>query len=400
MRATIAILKQYWFIGAVCGAVVILAAFSFLVVYAWLPNATTVAVSNHAGMRVNEETVDKQTTDDIPPTPIWPAPLDTAQYNQRLLALAGFSSSTLAETVTVVTAAGTTTVPKYTLVTSSTTNTTIEGKLWPAANPYPNGGALLPFNRIVAYYGNFYSRNMGILGELDHDDLIAKFDTTIAAWEKADPTTPVLPAVHYIATVAQGTAGPYGLWRNIMPDEHIERAYDLAHELDGVLFLDLQVGLSTLEADLPYFREYLSRPDVHLGIDPEFSMKTGARPGSVIGTFDATDINYTIDYLADIVNEYQLPPKVLVVHRFTDNMVTNYQDIKPRPEVQVVIDMDGWGAKELKTGTYNRVIIPEPVEFTGMKLFYKNDLKPPSTGLFSPSKVLEFTPKPIYIQYQ
>ena len=33
--------------------------------------------------------------------------------------------------------------------------------------PYPNPGALLPFHRIVAYYGNFYSTHMGVLGETD-----------------------------------------------------------------------------------------------------------------------------------------------------------------------------------------------------------------------------------------
>src|SRR5579875_2548373 len=32
---------------------------------------------------------------------------------------------------------------------------------WPVKNaPYPLAGALLPFNRIVAYYGNLYSKKM------------------------------------------------------------------------------------------------------------------------------------------------------------------------------------------------------------------------------------------------
>ncbi|MCH5596853.1 hypothetical protein [Niabella ginsengisoli] len=37
---------------------------------------------------------------------------------------------------------------------------------WPVKAPYPVEGALLPFKRIVAYYGNLYSKGMGILGEL------------------------------------------------------------------------------------------------------------------------------------------------------------------------------------------------------------------------------------------
>ena len=33
--------------------------------------------------------------------------------------------------------------------------------LWPVQTVYPNAGAILPFNRIVAYYGNLYSKKMG-----------------------------------------------------------------------------------------------------------------------------------------------------------------------------------------------------------------------------------------------
>ena len=44
----------------------------------------------------------------------------------------------------------------------------------------------------------------------------------------------------------------------------------------------------------------------HLGIDPEFSMrKSGKKPGSVIGTFDAADINWTSEYLAKLVKAYR-----------------------------------------------------------------------------------------------
>ncbi len=57
-----------------------------------------------------------------------------------------------------------------------------------------------------------------------------------------------------------------------------------------------------------------------------------------------TDINFTIKYLSNLVKDNQLPPKILVVHRFTQAMIRNYKNIKPNPEVQVVIDMDGWGA--------------------------------------------------------
>ncbi|MGN6541070.1 MAG: hypothetical protein ACTHKY_09715, partial [Ginsengibacter sp.] len=107
-----------------------------------------------------------------------------------------------------------------------------------------------------------------------------------------------------------------------------------------------------------------------------------------------------IDDLAALVKKYNLPPKILIVHRFTQGMVTNYQQIKKVPEVQVVMDMDGWGDKTLKRSTYLRYIYKEPVEFTGFKLFYKNDTKTGTNQLYTPQELLKFIPKPIYIQYQ
>jgi len=301
-----------------------------------------------------------------------------------------------------MTASGTptTTVIATPLVHSSTTNVMIKDKRWPTSAVYPHGGAILPFKRILAYYGNFYSRNMGILGEYAPDEVVRRLAETKKLWEAADPNTPVLEAIEYIAMVAQADAGADGMYRAMMPAVEIEKAYTLAKKIDGILILDLQIGLSSLSKELPKFETYLMRPEVHLALDPEFSMKSGDKPGTVIGTFDAKDINYTIDYMSDIVRAHKLPPKVLLVHRFTDNMVTNATFIKPTPEVQVVMVMDGWGPKENKRGTYSRVIEPEPVQFAGIKMFYKNDLKTPSTGLLTPAEVLSLHPKPIYIQYQ
>ena len=59
-----------------------------------------------------------------------------------------------------------------------------------------------------------------------------------------------------------------------------------------------------------------------IALDPEFYMKTGARPGTVVGTMDAVEINYAANYLADLVRENNLPPKILIVHRYTYKMLT------------------------------------------------------------------------------
>ena len=106
-------------------------------------------------------------------------------------------------------------------------------------------------------------------------------------------------------------------------------------------------------------------PNVHLGIDPEFSLKNGEVPSTRIGSFNSRDVNAAIDYLADLVKKNNLPPKILIVHRFTQGMVTEFEKIKKVPEVQVVMDMDGWGDRILKRSTYLRYIYKEPVQFTG-----------------------------------
>ncbi len=300
--------------------------------------------------------------------------------------------------------ATTTEIKTATTTITEISTTTVELKedyLYPVKDaPYPKYGAILPFNRIIAYYGNFYSERMGILGEFSEEKVLERLQKEIDNWNNADSEIPALPAVHYIASTAQANPGEEGLYTLRMPDEQIERAVNMAEKIDGIVFLDLQVGLSTIQKELPFIEEYLKLPKVHLGIDPEFSMKTGDKPGTVIGHYTDEDINFVIDYLSEIVKENNLPPKVLVIHRFTHKMVRNYQNIKPTPEVQIVVHMDGWGSPARKFNTYDYVVSPEPIQFTGFKIFYKNDLKEEPHRLLTPEELLKLRPNPIYIQYQ
>lgn len=273
---------------------------------------------------------------------------------------------------------------------------------WPVKGPYPLPGAILPFKRIVAYYGNFYSTHMGILGELEPDAMLKKLMGEVKKWQQADTHIGVIPAIHYIVASAQSQPGKGGKYRLRMPFTQIDKALELAKKVDGIVFLDIQVGWSSLQEEIPVLEQYLKLPNVHLAIDPEFSMKDKVhKPGTIIGTFDAADINYASEYLTKLVKQYNLPPKILVVHRFTLGMVTNYAQIKLRPEVQVVMDMDGWGFPAKKVNSYKLAEVNNPVQFTGFKLFYKNDIQtPPWKTIMSPQDVLKLYPQPLYIQYQ
>jgi hypothetical protein len=272
---------------------------------------------------------------------------------------------------------------------------------WPVKGPAPLPGSILPAKRIIAYYGNPLSRRMGVLGEYDVDEMLCRLDREVARWNKADPSTPVQPALHLIGVVAAGEPGPSGKYRTRMDSALIEKVYGWAKRKNAIMFIDVQVGLGTLQEELPRLEKWFARPEIHLGIDPEFAMKTkGVKPGKKIGTLDAADINYASRYLQDIVTKYKVPPKVLVVHRFTRGMVTNYRSIRLDPRVQVVMHMDGWGGRVLKEDSYYDYVAGEPVQFTGFKLFYHNDQKKPGTRVMTPQEVLALYPKPLYIQYQ
>ncbi|MFV5684887.1 hypothetical protein ACM55I_05530 [Flavobacterium sp. GB2R13] len=309
-----------------------------------------------------EKTVTKQPDTLVKKTALT---IDTLDYNKRMLALS---------------------------------NNDTTGK-WPVKTPYPLPGALLPYNRIIAYYGNLYSKRMGILGELPRNEMIKKLQGEVAKWQAVDPSVKTIPALHYIAITAQGAPGKDNKHRMRMPFKQIDTILSWAKPIDALVFLDIQVGHSNVKDEVTTLEKYLSMPNVHLGIDPEFSMKGGHRPGSKIGTFDADDINDAIDILANVVRKNKLTPKILVVHRFTQGMVTNYKNIKKVPEVQIVMDMDGFGDRILKRSTYLSYIYREPVQFTGFKLFYKNDIKK-NWVMYTPEELMKFTPKPIYIQYQ
>jgi hypothetical protein len=274
-------------------------------------------------------------------------------------------------------------------------------KAWPAS-PTPLAGSIFPGNRVVAFYGNPLAKRMGVLGEYPSDQMLAKLDDAVREWQRADPATPVKPALQLIAVVAQGAPGKDGMYRLRMDSALIEKVYGWAKQRNALLFLDIQVGKSTMQRELPRLMPFLSRPDVHLAMDAEFSMhysKEGLPPGKKVGQFDAKDINWVSEQLQALVTEKKLPPKILIVHRWLKQMISNADKITVDPRVQIVMDMDGWGPPWMKFESYRDYIDLEPVEYTGFKIFYHNDVKH-HDALLTPAEVLGLRPRPLYIQYQ
>jgi hypothetical protein len=262
----------------------------------------------------------------------------------------------------------------------------------PTATGVPDG-ALLPAWRIVAYYGNPLAGILGVLGELPPEQMLARLQAQADAYAAADPTRPVQPALQLIAVMARAGAGNDDRYRARMDPELIDKVAGWAEDRGYLLILDVQLGRSSVAAEVGALEDYLRRPYVHLALDPEFAMAPGQVPGEAIGRLNAATINWAVDYLGELVTAEQLPPKVLIVHRFLPSMVPDPTDIRTDPRVQVVLDMDGFGSPSVKVRKYYDLVAGQPASFAGIKLFYRHD-----TPLLAPEAVLDLDPDVIIYQ--
>lgn len=258
-----------------------------------------------------------------------------------------------------------------------------------------NRGAVLPHHRVVAYYGNPLASVLGVLGEPPPEQMLARLQEQADAYAALDPDRPVLPALELIATVAQASPGADGLYRARMDPALIEQVAGWAEAHGYLLILDIQIGRSTVEAEVAPLLPYLERPYVHLALDPEFAMAPGQARSEFIGSLDASEINVASRMLREVVDAHGLPPKMLIVHRFRESMVTNAESIDLDPRVQVVIDMDGFGSPTAKISVYNDLVRDQGVEYAGIKLFYQYD-----APLLSPQDVLNLQPSVDVVIYQ
>lgn len=264
-----------------------------------------------------------------------------------------------------------------------------------AAEAPPAPKPLLPDSLIVSYYGNPFSKKMGILGEIPPQEMMDRLQKEADLWAKADSSSTVRPALELVAVVAADYPQEDNTHRYRMPKAMIDKVIGWARSRGWITILDVQVGRSSTKKELEWILPWLEAPDVHLALDPEFQMAKGLKPGRKIGSSDAEDVNLAVIYLSKLVKEKKLPPKLLLVHRFTDDMLKRHWMIRKDPDVQIVVVMDGFGPPFAKKRIYRREITREPVQFGGIKLFYKND-----QPMMTRQEVLSLEPKPRVVIYQ
>ena len=250
-----------------------------------------------------------------------------------------------------------------------------------------------PFDgtQVLSYYGNPYTADMGILGELSPGDLVDRLTEHARLYDLLNGSLHVQPALHLVYATAQNIPYPEGNYLLYVDRATLRQYIDLACENGLLIFLDLQIGRSDVTSEVTRILPFLEQAHVHLGLDPEFAMPEGQVPGQSIGSLDATAVNAAQALLQELVAERGLPPKILVVHRFTEDMLTRPELLEDYPEVRLVIDMDGFGPSEIKRVKYNRFAAPAP--YSGIKLFFRQD-----PDLMSAEDVLELGPDVIIYQ--
>jgi hypothetical protein len=260
----------------------------------------------------------------------------------------------------------------------------------PTPTPQP---PILPDKRVVAFYGNPADRQLGILG-IGSPDLAGR-RLVRQAKAYARKTRPVQPAMELLAVVANADPGVDGLYRRRERAGIIRRYLKAARKVKARLILDIQPGRADFFSETVHLKKWLEEPDVDLALDPEWRVVAGQVPGDVIGAVSSREVNATTAWLEKLVVEQKLPPKLVVIHQFTHDMVRDKHLLQDRPHLSMVLNADGFGGREVKIAKYKDFVKGPRFFHDGFKLFYEED-----TGLMKPAQVMRLKPPPDFIVYE
>ena len=266
-------------------------------------------------------------------------------------------------------------------------------------NEIPGGGLLMfdaGFNRrLIAMYGHPSTPGLGVLGEQSPDEGVERLQT-IAEGYDADGAV-VLPTFEIIATVASAGPGEDGDYSAETTRAEIRPWVEIAAANDMYVVLDLQPGRTDYLTQAMIYEEFLRLPHVGLAVDPEWRLKPNEVHLRQIGTVDAEEINQVVEWLAEIVREEALPQKLLILHQFQLQMITNRHLVETPPELAVLVHMDGQGPVPDKINTWNLLTNQSDADqfYWGWKNFYDEDFT-----IATPDQVLGLTPLPLYVSFQ
>jgi hypothetical protein len=258
----------------------------------------------------------------------------------------------------------------------------------------PGGGRrLFPDRRVVAFYGNPRDDELGALGIGTPAQAGRRLVRQARPYDRK--TRRVLPAMELVSTVATAAPGPSGLYRDHLAFSTIRKYLKAARRVDALLVLDVQPGRGHFGPEIERLEPFLREPDVGLALDPEWHVGPDQAPGKVIGSTDADVVNSAARFMARLVRRHDLPEKLLLVHRFTDDMIARPQRLAQVRGVHTVVNVDGFGGNGVKVAKYKSFVAGTPRMGRGFKLFYKEDVK-----TMSPKQVMALTPRPDVVVYE
>jgi hypothetical protein len=258
----------------------------------------------------------------------------------------------------------------------------------------PRGGrVIVPANRVVAYYGAPRDPELGTLGIGSPDRAARRLERQASQY--ARPGQPVLPAFELITTLVTQEPGEEGNHALHEETSIVRRYLRAARTHRMLLILDIQPGYASFLDEARRLEPFLKQPEVSLALDPEWSMDPPQLPGQEIGSTDAETINEVSRYLSGLVRRHDLPQKLLVVHRFTEEMVESEEDLERHPGVALVVNVDGFGDQPNKIAKYGQLARERRTSFNGFKLFYEEDI-----DLMRPDQVLRLRPQPVLVVYE
>lgn len=252
--------------------------------------------------------------------------------------------------------------------------------------------SLLERNTIFTVYGRTFN-SAPILGHLgtyaDMNAMAKDIKPWIEGIKKYHDKEGVIPGIHLIYAMANPCRPKDDclLYLEGREKQIVENYIQPAAKRGWVVFLDTQLGKSNPVEQVKRMidKGYLKYDNVHVAIDPEFHVyNDNPRPGTPIGTVEAAQINEVQCILDQYVREQKLATKkILIVHQFGDPnvndgvpfMIQDKKSLGTLENVDLVIDMDGLGERDVKVNKYNKITNSKVypfIRFRGIKIFYSN----------------------------
>lgn len=262
----------------------------------------------------------------------------------------------------------------------------------PATGPAPFANG----SQMVTYYGWPHSNGMGVLGTFDSPQDAAKsLAGETALVDSLNGARGATGAMDLIYGMVSSDPGPDGIYVRYLDHDTTQSYIDAAKQNGEQVILDMQIGRGNVLDEVKKTEPFLGNANVHVAIDPEYAVGPNGIPIETAGHITGDDINQAQEYLDKFVQDHHLPPKMLVVHQYMTDTISNTGNIKQLPNVSLVLDMDGIGAPADKLSMYQKFAEQPWVQKRSYMVFLRAD-----STVSSEQQVLALNPSPDMIAFQ